>query len=169
MQVYKGYQYKKTKDLFILSLLHLQEHNSSTEEAENVDHLLEDTGMWEYSWLRHCARKVTAYILDEVSEFFFSLSNPSSCTMALELTQPLTGMSTIKPFRRVKCGWCVRLWDPHRPRQPVTCIASFYYISSFPDRYCQLVYCCDIQHCLSRVYSIAECFTNKATEVSGMK
>jgi hypothetical protein len=32
---------------------------------------------------------------DEV-DFFFNLPNPSSCTMALRLTQPLTEMSTRK-------------------------------------------------------------------------
>jgi hypothetical protein len=29
-----------------------------------------------------------------ILDFFFNLSNPSSCTMALEFTQPLTEMST---------------------------------------------------------------------------
>jgi hypothetical protein len=33
-------------------------------------------------------------VWDEVDFFFFNLPNPSSRTMALKLTQPLTGMST---------------------------------------------------------------------------
>jgi hypothetical protein len=46
------------------------------------------------SWLRHYAtsRKVAGSNPDEVD--FFNLSNPSSRTMALKSTQPLTEMST---------------------------------------------------------------------------
>jgi hypothetical protein len=46
------------------------------------------------SWLRHCAtsRKVAGSILDVIG--FFSWPNPSSRTMAMESTQPLTEMST---------------------------------------------------------------------------
>jgi hypothetical protein len=42
----------------------------------------------------HCAigRKVAGLSPDEMD--FFSLPNPSSCTMALEFTQPLIEMST---------------------------------------------------------------------------
>jgi hypothetical protein len=58
--------------------------------------------LWSYifhwplcSWLSHYAtiRKITGLSPDEV-DFFFSLPNPSSCSMALELSQPLTEMST---------------------------------------------------------------------------
>jgi hypothetical protein len=47
------------------------------------------------SWLRHYAtgHKVAGSILDEVIGFF-NWSNPSSRTMALGSTQPLTEMST---------------------------------------------------------------------------
>jgi hypothetical protein len=47
------------------------------------------------SWLRHYAtsRKVTGTIPDEVIGFF-NLPNPSSRTMTLGSTQPLTEMST---------------------------------------------------------------------------
>jgi hypothetical protein len=47
------------------------------------------------SWLRHYAtsRKVAGSIPDEVIGFF-NLPNPSSHTMAVGLTQPLTEMST---------------------------------------------------------------------------
>jgi hypothetical protein len=46
------------------------------------------------TWLRHYAtsRKVAGLSPDEVD--FFNSSNPSSRTMALESTQPLTEMST---------------------------------------------------------------------------
>jgi hypothetical protein len=49
------------------------------------------------SWLRHYAtnRKVVGSIPDDVIGFF-NLSNPSSRTMALGSTQPLTEMSTKK-------------------------------------------------------------------------
>jgi hypothetical protein len=47
------------------------------------------------SWLRHCAisRKVAGSIPDKVTGFF-NWPNPSSRTMALGSTQPLTEMST---------------------------------------------------------------------------
>jgi hypothetical protein len=46
-------------------------------------------------WLRHCAtnRKVAGSIPDYVTGIFHC-HNPSGRTMALGLTQPLTGMST---------------------------------------------------------------------------
>jgi hypothetical protein len=46
------------------------------------------------AWLRHYATswKVAGWNLDEMASFF-SLPNPSSHTMALGLTQPLTEMS----------------------------------------------------------------------------
>jgi hypothetical protein len=48
------------------------------------------------SWLSHCAtnRKVVGSSPDEVIGFFFNWRNPSSRTMALGSTQPLTEMST---------------------------------------------------------------------------
>jgi hypothetical protein len=50
------------------------------------------------SWLRNCAtnRKVEDSIPDKIIEFFFffNLPNPSSRTMSLGSTQPLTDMST---------------------------------------------------------------------------
>jgi hypothetical protein len=51
-------------------------------------------GMRQHSWLRHSAtsRKVAGLSPDEVD--FFNLSNPSSRTMALGSTQPLTERST---------------------------------------------------------------------------
>jgi hypothetical protein len=47
------------------------------------------------NWLRHYATswKVTGSIPNEVIEFF-NWRNPSSCSMALGSTQPLTEMST---------------------------------------------------------------------------
>jgi hypothetical protein len=57
--------------------------------------------------LRHCAtsQKVTGSSPDEV-DFFFNLPNPSSRTMALGSTQPLTEM---RIFLGVKGGQHVRL------------------------------------------------------------
>jgi len=54
------------------------------------------------SWLRHCAssRKVAGSIPDGVIGIFH-WHNPSGCTMALGLTQPLTEMST----RNISWGW----------------------------------------------------------------
>jgi hypothetical protein len=51
-------------------------------------------GMWKRSWLRHYAtsRKVAGSIPDVIG--FFIWPNPSSRTMALRSTQPLTEMST---------------------------------------------------------------------------
>jgi hypothetical protein len=48
------------------------------------------------AWLRHYAtsRKVADSIPDEITGFFFNWTNPSSRTMVLGLTQPLTEMST---------------------------------------------------------------------------
>jgi hypothetical protein len=47
-------------------------------------------------------------ILDEVVEFF-QILNPSSCTMALGFTQPVTEISTRRSFWAVKHYWLVRL------------------------------------------------------------
>jgi hypothetical protein len=56
---------------------------------------LEVSGTWRSSWLRHYAtsRNVAGLTPDEVTGFS-KLPNPSSHTMALVLTQPLTEMST---------------------------------------------------------------------------
>jgi hypothetical protein len=80
------------------------------------------------SWLRHYAtsRKVAATIPDEVIGFF-NWPNPSSRTMALGSTQPLTQMSTRnfpgdegRPARGTAkltaiCEWIVyKMWEPRR-------------------------------------------------------
>jgi hypothetical protein len=65
---------------------------------------------WSHIWLRHYAtnRKVVDSIPDEVIGFFI-WPNPSSCTMALGSTQPLTEMSTRNlPGGK---GWPVRKTD----------------------------------------------------------
>jgi hypothetical protein len=56
---------------------------------------MKDGGVRYYSWLRHYATswKVTGFIPDEVIEIF-NWPNPSSCSMALVSTQPVTEMST---------------------------------------------------------------------------
>jgi len=62
------------------------------------------------NWSRHCTtcRKVAGLILDGVFRNFHEL-NPSACTMALALTQPLTEMHTRHTFWGVKAasakGW----------------------------------------------------------------
>ena len=53
-------------------------------------------------------RQFAGSILDFVIEFFHWY-NPSKCNMALELTQPLTEMSTRNIFWRDKGGRCVGL------------------------------------------------------------
>jgi hypothetical protein len=85
---------------------------------------------------------------------FFNLRNPSSCIMAMGLTQFLTEMSTRKFFWEVKCGWCVRLttsppslsWfsrkcgilditQPCRPLCPTTGIVLFILLHYFIQYY----------------------------------
>jgi hypothetical protein len=46
---------------------------------------------------------------------FFSLPNPSNCTIALGLTQPVTKTSTRKYLWGVERGRCVRLTTPPLP------------------------------------------------------
>jgi hypothetical protein len=62
------------------------------------------------SWLRHYAasQKVAGSIADEVIGFFI-WPDPSSCTMALGSTQPLTEMSTKNLHGGVKGGQHLRL------------------------------------------------------------
>jgi hypothetical protein len=61
------------------------------------------------NWLRHYAtsRKVAGSIPDVIG--FFNRPNPSSCTVALGWTQPLTEMSTRNLPAEVKGGRHVRL------------------------------------------------------------
>ena len=80
------------------------------------------------SWLRHCAtsRNVACSIPDGVTGFFH-WRNPSSRTMALWLTQPLTEMSTRNVFwgkvgRCIglttlppSCADCPEIWEPQPP------------------------------------------------------
>jgi hypothetical protein len=69
-------------------------------------------GIWQHSWLRHYAtsQKVVGSIPDEVTEFL-NWYDPSSYTMALGLTQPLTEMS-ITNLPGVKGDQCVRPTTP---------------------------------------------------------
>ena len=62
------------------------------------------------SWLRHCAtsQKVTDSISSGVTGIF-RWHNPSGCTLALGLIQPLTEMSTRNISWGHKGGLCVRL------------------------------------------------------------
>jgi hypothetical protein len=66
-------------------------------------------GTRQRDWSRHYAtsRKFGGSIRDEVSGLF-DLPNPSSCTMALGSTQPLTKMNT-RNLPGVNGGRCVRL------------------------------------------------------------
>jgi hypothetical protein len=72
-------------------------------------------GMWYHSWLRYndTSWKVAGSSPDEdIGFFFFSWPNPSSYTMALGSTQPLTEMSTrdiLGMFLGVKGGQHVGL------------------------------------------------------------
>jgi hypothetical protein len=66
-------------------------------------------GMWQCSWLRHYAtsRKVACSFPNEVNGFFNS-PNPTSCTMAMGLTQPLTKLS-IRTIPEAKISQSIRL------------------------------------------------------------
>jgi hypothetical protein len=63
--------------------------------------------------LRHyvVSWKLADSIPGEVIDFLFNLPNPSSCTMALGLTQLLTEMSTniLLGAVGIKFGWHIRL------------------------------------------------------------
>jgi hypothetical protein len=58
-------------------------------------HLIFCWDTWQHGWMKHCAtsQKVAGLIPDEVIGFF-NWPNPSSRTLALELTQSLTEIST---------------------------------------------------------------------------
>ena len=97
------------------------------------------------SWLRHCAtsRKVAGSIADGVGIFHWH--NPSGCTMALGLTQPLTEMSTSniswgqrQPVRRAdnlttfmcQLSWNLRAstsWNPQGLSRPVMGLLYIYF------------------------------------------
>jgi hypothetical protein len=76
-------------------------------------HLQWTVGYAVVSWLRHCttSRKVAGSIPNGFIGIFH-WHNPSSCTMAVELTQPLTQMSTrnISLGVKVAGAWG---WQPH--------------------------------------------------------
>jgi hypothetical protein len=86
-------------------------------------------GTWWLSWLRHWARscKVTHSIPDHVIGIFH-WHNPSGCTVALGLTQPLTEMST----RNISCGvkalWC----DAFSSSNPAVCLQHCCCGNKFP-------------------------------------
>jgi hypothetical protein len=76
-----------------------KKYNEATHRNKNLLPLsifmLYFTSVIHLSWLTHCptSRKVACSIPDGVTGIFH-LYNPSSLTMALGLTQPLTEMST---------------------------------------------------------------------------
>jgi hypothetical protein len=90
---------------------------------------------FECSWLRHCAtnRKVAGLIPDGVIGIFH-WHNPSSCSMALGLIQPLTELSTRNiswEGRGSRCiglttlppsfANCHEIWEPQPPGTLRTC------------------------------------------------
>ena len=83
---------------------------SSNNKVHNLKHKSVCIEMRWRSWLRHCAtcRKVAGSVPDGVIEIFH-LHNPFDRTMALDLTQPLTEMSTRNISWGVKCGRCAGL------------------------------------------------------------
>ena len=89
---------KRARSLFnfIHWLYQIHRHQKSpTSFAANCKQKLIQWGTRWRSWLRHCAtsRKVAGSIPDGVTGIFH-WHNPSGCTVALGLTQPLTEMST---------------------------------------------------------------------------
>ena len=77
------------------------------------------------SWLRHCPTswKDVGLIPSGVTGIFY-WHNPSSCTMALGLTQPLggkgsrcIGLTTLSP----SCANCCETWEPQPPGTPRVC------------------------------------------------
>ena len=82
------------------------------------------------SWLRHCAtsRKVAGSIPDGVTGIFH-WHNPSGCTMALALTQPLTEMSTGKTSLMCRSSWNLGAstsWNPQGLPRPVMGLLYLY-------------------------------------------
>ena len=76
-------------------------------------------GMRWHSCLRHCvtSRKVAGLIPDGVTGIFH-WHNPSGCTMALELTQPLTETSTRNISWGVKTAGTLG-WQPYHLHAPI--------------------------------------------------
>jgi len=76
-------------------------------------------GMRWRSWLRHCAtsRKFAGSVPDVVIGIFHC-HNPSGCTMALGLTQPLTEMSTRNISWGVKAAGA-KGWQPYHLHVPI--------------------------------------------------
>jgi hypothetical protein len=71
----------------------------------SINTVVQLQGMRSHSWFRHCptCQKVADLISDEVIEIFHWL-NPSSRSMALGSTQPLTEMSISDISWRVKAA-----------------------------------------------------------------
>ena len=116
------------------------------------------------SWLRHCAtsRKVAGSIPDGVIGIFH-WHNPSSRTMTLGSTQPVTEMNTRNISWRVKAAGAYG-WQPYNlhvqivrnsgspnllePPEPVHGLL-FVYLSPFPSDIRKSTLCSNVSACLS--------------------
>ena len=96
-------QKAKSMKVFRLSLVH-------TASINILPTSLTTGGTRWRSWLRHCARsrKVAGSIPDDVVAIFH-WHNPSGCTVALGLTQPLTKNENQEYFLAGKDGRCIGL------------------------------------------------------------